>query len=168
MWYILLCWKWFHPPRSLCYSTFWSRLGWSPRKYEAIPRTERLSKHYEHMHHGLLRVFFCKCASERRRENCVGKRERNGRKEGERQRGRWRSDIKKRQGESERKSMCVYILARFHLFSSGDSCGHTLSTLALGRPPKHTHTHTYTTIKTLEWPTYSFTGHVCSLSVMSP
>lgn len=29
-------------------------------------------------------------------------------------------------------------------FSTGDSCGHTLSTSALGAPPKHTRSHTHT------------------------
>lgn len=78
--------------------------------------------------------------------------ERSGQKEGEEGRENVREggeEVERksclRRTESERKHTkhtVPWLLSIF--FFTGDSCGHTLSTLGFGRQPKYTHTHSYT------------------------
>ena len=176
--------SWFHPPYSLWYSTVWSGLGWSPRKYEAIPRTV-LSKHCEHMYNGLSEcvcVWEREAERERERECCVGKRENEGGRE--REVRKWnlkkkkRADIERR-GESERKHMyCIYTGP----FPSFSRLGTRVVTLYQHQPwasRQNTHTHTHTLTHTTHMlythqkskhhnDLYTvFTAHLCSLSVTS-
>lgn len=173
---IMLCWKtWFNPPCSVWTSTVWSRLGWSPRKYEAIPRTARPSKHYEHMYHGFLFFWVCKQKRERERERAGQEKRERGLKEEERQRRIWRRKNEQcqieRHRERVRENACIYSGWLPSFLHWGLMWSHFIN-ISSGQAAKiHTHidTHTYThaTTKTVEWPTYSFMAHVCSLRVMS-
>lgn len=121
----------------------------------------------------------CVCVREAERESCVGKREKRGRKR-KREVRKWNKKETGRYRETGGEWEKTYVLY-IHwpasiFFSTGDSCGHTLSTSALGAPPKHTHSHTHThythTVHTPKSKHQNdlytvFTAHLCSLSVMS-